>query len=484
MKNVYMILLLMWGFSIHSVAENWMARLPDYLYVAQVSIPGAHDAATGNGVSLATFSQCQDIDVAAQWALGIRAFDLRPIVKNDHLHINHGVSETNLRFDDALYLLRDSLVKNPSEFVVVHLLYAEGFDEDKDTYKTMLLELLQSDGLKDYLVDFRRNLTVGEMRGKILLMSRDQYDAKPIGAFMTNWCGWIDWNAQTGGRAYGAGSGMMANSTLYMQDLADTHEEGKVQEKMDAIEQMLDFSTQHTVEDSTDIVWVYNFASAYSKVLSFGNISLSEGYRDNATHTHSGIIKYFQTHEAGPAGIVLMDFVGVDENKGYATRGKEVVDTLIANNFKWLSRRNEEGYGVASKRIDRMYAKLEDTRKDIAAECPDVAADFEDDLDAAKAVIDSIKAEVDSLYEACLLTENYEVAGYAGTIRLLLQIMEDAEAAQKAYEEGLAVDVFRADEEKEVYRIYSVTGEWLDAPRRGVVNIVKYTDGSVRKVKY
>ena len=30
-------------------AENWMSRLPDSTYVAVVSIPGAHDAATGSG---------------------------------------------------------------------------------------------------------------------------------------------------------------------------------------------------------------------------------------------------------------------------------------------------------------------------------------------------------------------------------------------------------------------------------------------------
>ena len=235
MKDFYATLLLMLGCSIHAAADNWMSRLPDNLYVAQVSIPGAHDAATGNGVSLATFSQCQDLDVASQWALGIRAFDLRPIVKDDHLHINHGIAETELRFDDALYLLRDSLVKNPSEFAVVHLLYADG---------------------------------------------------------------------------------------------------------------------------------------------------------------------------------------------------------------------------------------------------------FEDDLEEAKAGIDSIKAEVDSLYEACLLTESYEVEGYGDIIRLLAQILEDAEAAQEAYEESVPVGTVRADGEKEVSRIYSVTGEQLDAPRRGAVNIVKYTDGTVRKVRY
>ena len=30
-------------------AEDWMQRLPDSVYVAVLSIPGAHDAATGSG---------------------------------------------------------------------------------------------------------------------------------------------------------------------------------------------------------------------------------------------------------------------------------------------------------------------------------------------------------------------------------------------------------------------------------------------------
>ena len=32
-----------------AVADNWMKRLPDDAYVSQVTIPGAHDAATGCG---------------------------------------------------------------------------------------------------------------------------------------------------------------------------------------------------------------------------------------------------------------------------------------------------------------------------------------------------------------------------------------------------------------------------------------------------
>ena len=80
--------------------------------------------------------------------------------------INHGIAVTNLRFDDALYLLRDSLKEHPSEFAVIHCLYASGYDSDKTKYETMLRELLSREDLKDYFVPFRRDLTVGDMRGK------------------------------------------------------------------------------------------------------------------------------------------------------------------------------------------------------------------------------------------------------------------------------------------------------------------------------
>ena len=56
MRNVYFTSLLMLCMSVHVKAGDWMKRLPDNLFVSQVSIPGTHDAATGNGVTLASFS--------------------------------------------------------------------------------------------------------------------------------------------------------------------------------------------------------------------------------------------------------------------------------------------------------------------------------------------------------------------------------------------------------------------------------------------
>lgn len=482
MRNVYFTSLLMLCMSVHVKAGDWMKRLPDNLFVSQVSIPGTHDAATGNGVTLASYSQCQDIDVATQWSIGIRAFDFRPKVKGDYLNINHGIAVTNLRFDDALYLLRDSLKEHPSEFAVIHCLYASGYDSDKTKYETMLRELLSREDLKDYFVPFRRDLTVGDMRGKILLLSRDQYAGKPItGGFFQSWCGWLDWNAQSSCNIIGESAASDYKSPLWVQDYANTKDsEGGVAKKVSAVTEMLEHSTKHVTKDESDVVWVFNFASAYP-----GSISMANGYRENATYTNAATIEYLQTHEAGPTGVILMDYC-VDRSPNevdgkYLTRGRELVDTLIANNYKWLERRNKTVYDKALERIDKLYEQLQEAQESIATECADVAAEFEDELAAAKEVIDQQKYEIDSLYAGWLFTESYTV-DYTGTYRIIRQIEKDAEKAQAEFDEASGIHAVQAEHIGNDCQIFSLTGERLDALRRGTVCIVKFPDGKVRKV--
>lgn len=326
-----------------ALAENWMARVPDRTFVSTLSIPGAHDAATGSGWAsgYATmgdlYARTQELNIGQLWAIGVRAFDLRPCSHDGYMNINHGLMPTMLHFDAVLCQLRDSLIANPSEFVIIHMLHATDGDQVKDVYETQLLEILQRPDLKPYFANFKNDLRVRDLRGKILILSRNAYaSTPPVGGFFTNWTGDADWSRQTQGRIIGPKN---ASMPAYMQDYAETFAEGAMQTKLDAIEKMLDFSTTHRTLVSSQVVWVFNFASAFSKVTSLlgYNISQSNGYRDNATHTHACILQYLASHTPGPTGVVLMDYAGVDQTSGYATRGQELVDTLIANNFRYIT---------------------------------------------------------------------------------------------------------------------------------------------------
>lgn len=340
-KNVLLSLLALLCWSSQANAENWMSRLPDDAYVAVVSIPGAHDAATGCGWDEGSeeigdnFAKTQDLDLKALWSAGVRAFDFRPCVYEGYMNLNHGIVPTKMHFEDALSMLRDSLIANPSEFVVIHLLHERDGDRVEDVYDARLLELLKRDDLKDYFVDFKTDLKVSEIRGKMLILSRDNYSTNPVGGVFKNWTGEVNWAKQTAGRIVGPRA---ATGFLYMQDFSDTHAAGALDTKIAAINRMLDFSTTHETTTKSTIRWILNFASAYSKVMNlFGTaISTSEGYRDNASHTHAAFLNYLSTHEAGPTGIVLMDFAGVDTSEGYEVKGRQLVQAIIENNFKYL----------------------------------------------------------------------------------------------------------------------------------------------------
>ena len=135
-------------------AENWMKRLPDDAYVANLSIPGSHDTGTGNGFPGITvsiygpfgdkYARTQEKSFQDQWELGVRAFDMRPAVKDGYLNDNHGIMPTKLRFDDALYFLRDKLIENPSEFAIIHVLHASAGDDNASNYGEKLLELVSA----------------------------------------------------------------------------------------------------------------------------------------------------------------------------------------------------------------------------------------------------------------------------------------------------------------------------------------------------
>ena len=144
---------------------------------------------------------------------------------------------------------------------------------------------------------------------------------------------------------------------------------------------------------------------------------------------------------------------------------------------------NEEaeyaGFSEYYSRLQAVELRLQRARETIGEECPDVAADFEDELEGMRVAIDSVKAEADSLYAGRLLTEAYEV-DYTGNYSRIQKIIKAAREAQEA----AGVAPVRAEGQREVRRVYSLSGELLDAPRRGAVNVVEYSDGTVRKVKF
>ena len=105
-------------------ATDWLGRISDDMPVCRLSIPGTHDAATGEGFIDADtlagnyIARTQELTLAKQWEAGIRAFDLRPDLATDSLGMQsmtvfHGEFATNTTFSAVISMLRDSLHAHP-----------------------------------------------------------------------------------------------------------------------------------------------------------------------------------------------------------------------------------------------------------------------------------------------------------------------------------------------------------------------------------
>ena len=275
----------------------------------------------------------QENGIGEQWACGIRAFDLRPAVRTDMfgiqtLRICHGPVPTLMTFSAVLDLLCDSLRKNPSEGVIIVMRHEDAGDTpsaDNKAWNRLITECLNRAEYKDFMAEYRPDMTLGELRGKILMLSRERYDQQPVGAFIDNWSHEDDLESQSKATI----NGTIAKGRLFVQDYYETVTKDQMKRKLKSMKTMLDTDTP---QDALKI----NHTSGYSDIIFLGqtDYATSEGYRKNASKTNNAIIKQLKKNEEKrPAGIVMMDYAGVDNSKGFKVSGMKLISAIIDNNF-------------------------------------------------------------------------------------------------------------------------------------------------------
>jgi len=329
-------LLLLFSLGLQSAyADDWMGKLSDELRVNQLSIPGTHDAGTGHGFygGLAfmgdSYARTQDKTITEQWESGIRAFDLRPCVDGSDLRINHGVIQTALTLSEALTTLCDLLDQHPTEMAIVLIRHETEGDDSSKEWNGMMTTILGSEPVKSHAADFVAAATLGEMRGKLLVLSRDAYATKPIGGFITGWSHSSAFNNQKSGKIKGSGT---LQSPCYIQDFYECAASGAKDTKRQSILTLMAYTAE---KNSNKRLWAINHTSGYSLTESFfGNeLATSDGYRDNAATQNAAVIEWLSEH-SGPTGLVMMDFAGVDSSNGYAVKSLSLTKALIKNNDK------------------------------------------------------------------------------------------------------------------------------------------------------
>ncbi len=140
----------------------WMGRLPDSTHLSQISMPGTHDSATGNNEVSAGLPKCQNFDFPVQMTDGIRYFDIR---LNGNLIAHHGGNKTDTSCDMIFDYAKNFLTQYPSETLL--------FLVTPDNPEKFM------EAVDDIEFLYRKNTlpTLGEARGKVVLLRRFKLDA-------------------------------------------------------------------------------------------------------------------------------------------------------------------------------------------------------------------------------------------------------------------------------------------------------------------
>lgn len=286
-----------------SIGNSWMDYIPDDALLSDLTLVGTHDAAS-MGCSL-EMSRCQSLGIAQQLEAGVRLFDLRP---GKNFDIYHGIDPTGVKFSEALTDMVDFLNENPTQGCIVFIKNESG---EADWGEGMSAELAQ---FADNMLKFKKGLTLGELRGKILVLSRDAYSGTIYGGFFSS--GWPD-NTADGEVGIGSYQGESLE-TFYLQDQYNSDTEEAV--KIASIKKYAD-----KAKSKSSGAWLCNHTSlAGFKILSFGSSP-----KDHAKNIHPEVVAYIDS-KPGRLGIVMMDFAG-DKSVG----GDELLSTVINQNFRY-----------------------------------------------------------------------------------------------------------------------------------------------------
>ena len=312
------------AYNLPTPITDWLSMVRDETKVCKLSIPGTHDTMTGMGfyqpLLKYVFNQTAISQVSTleeQMACGIRFFDIRPVVSIDTLatdpaekqilRLTHGISELDVTFEETIDQLQRYLKQHPSEFFIAKLQADNGW-ENQNNWTVLLHKVLSKPKYQGLFVDnWHPGITVGEMRGKILWLSR--YDLRPMNAafhFPIVYCDWPDEDpdineqlnpeAQRSCAMYSM-SDTTLKATLYKQDYYKTTTEQRLKNKQQTVINMM-HSAREAAATEQDI-WVVNHCSAYTEVS-------PRGYITNAANLHPLVIADLQQHE-GTVGIMPMD---------------------------------------------------------------------------------------------------------------------------------------------------------------------------------
>lgn len=261
---------------------DWMKSLDDNLSLREVNMPGSHD--TMALYSIADLAgQCQSLSLEEQLNLGVRFLDIRLKEENNKLQAVHGFIDQKASFGQITKVVEDFLSKHTNEFLIMSIKEEAKSSSSSLSFENCLKGYLENE---IYIKDTSLPEKVGDVRGKVILLSRYQDSTIGIPTFKE----WKD-----------SASFIMNANDIYIQD---TYKITSKEQKQDEITKCFNESG-HALK--------INFLSAY-RTNAFPPSYAVSAAKDINPWINEEINKYQDRN------IVLYDFV-TKENMDYFFKG-------------------------------------------------------------------------------------------------------------------------------------------------------------------
>lgn len=270
-------------------------------------------------------ARTQQLSLAEQWDAGIRAFDLRPRAVNGVLKIYHGITETKLTMEDALDDLVEKIQLYPTEGAII-IMQNEGNSSGWDLLMKDLLKAYVDNGL---LIDYRSDLTMGDLRGHVVVLSRSEYDeeGKPYGGYIEGWPGTLEStpNPIEGNIKYNGGSSKVVIQDYYKDVVPAT--------KNNSIGNLLQASDDSRKKGTVSNTLYINHCSGY---VPYSVLNIVKAILQNAEATNAYASEIIESQTNMATGLVMIDFAGVDTHEydgvEYSVQGARLVNAVINSN--------------------------------------------------------------------------------------------------------------------------------------------------------
>ena len=261
---------------------DWMGRFDPHTSLANLSIPGTHDS----GATRESFpgtTKCQNLGILEQLNAGVRYLDIRCHPIKGHFAIYHGPVDQHLTFEKVLSDCSSFLRLHTNECVLMAVQEEEAEpNEDPHLFETIFDRYILANRDKWCLRPWIP--TLGQARGKIVLIRRFNTRSLPKGIDATHW-------TDNSNSLLDCGTAKIA--------IQDQYQVGNARKKWNAV---VDFFGEAA---GSHFDWLFiNYTSGYEK----GWLGVPR-IRSVSNVINPLLINYFAPEKKGRFGIIAMDFV-------------------------------------------------------------------------------------------------------------------------------------------------------------------------------